>query len=93
MGDSEAALPCTLAKQATCYRETIACSDASCQKAKMKDAFPPLPYCFHRTYLSHLSIWESVSPVTSQDPTCQMSPVSEIFIHTPSPIFHSSVKR
>lgn len=41
MGDSKAALPCTLAKQATCYGETIPCSDSTCQKAKMKDAFPP----------------------------------------------------
>lgn len=41
MGDSKAALSCTLAKQATCYRETMPCSDSACQKAKIKDALPP----------------------------------------------------
>lgn len=92
MGDSKLALPCTLAKQCIRRKETIPCGDSACQKVKMRDVFPP-PFCFRKMYLSHLSVWESVSLVPSQDPTCEISPVSEIFIRTTSRIFYSDVKR
>lgn len=93
MDDSKPALLCTLAKQVdTCHKETVLCSDSTCQKPKMKHVFPPL-VCFHRTYLSRLSSWESVSLVASQDPTCPMSPVSLKYLYILHHLYFTAVLR
>lgn len=93
MADSKPALLCTLAKQSTCNKEIIPCSDTTCQKAKMRDVFPPPPVCFHRTYLFRLSSLEFVCLVPSQDPTCQTSPVSSKYLYVLHHLYFTATLR
>lgn len=93
MGHLKPAFPCTLAKQSTCHKETIPCSDSTCQKAKMRDFFPPPSLFLQNIFVPSFQLEVSLSSPFSRPHLSNESCLFEIFICTTSPIFHSYVKR